>query len=158
MADNVAYRPPIGFYFTVEIVGLSNADPIGFQEVRGLSFDIQTEEIVHGGDITPYKVPTSIRYPNLVLKKGLIPKNSSHTKGSALFDWCQTSVTDQFKIKAYNINIQLLDRQQNPLASWTVIRAYPVKFEVSEFNAEQNAIVFETVELCYKRFQVESPN
>lgn len=148
MAEIQGYIPPTGFYFSVEILGIPNMDPIGFQEVKGLSYDIQTEEIIDGGDPAPYKVPTSIRYPNLVLKRGLIPQ------GSIMLYWCQGTVVSgyAFKVMAMNMTIKLLNRKGEEVAYWVVERAYPIKFEVSEFNAEQNTIVLETVELCYQRY------
>ena len=66
------YYPPAGFYFKVEIVGVAgmNEDTEQrFQEVSGLSVEIETEELKEGGENRfSYKLPKRAKYPNLVLR------------------------------------------------------------------------------------------
>ena len=47
------YYPPAGFHFKIEFVGVSGADSDTeqrFQEVSGLSVEIETEELREGGE------------------------------------------------------------------------------------------------------------
>jgi phage tail-like protein len=49
--------------------------------------------------------------------------------------------------------ITLLNDLHLPVAVWKVHRAYPVKVSISEFNAEQNTLVIETLKLAYQYYQ-----
>ena len=69
------YYPPSGFHFKVEFIGVDgmNTDTEQrFQEVSGLSFEVETEPLREGGENRfEYKLPKRIKYPNLILKRGL---------------------------------------------------------------------------------------
>lgn len=39
------------------------------------------------------------------------------------------------------------------MAVWQVTNAYPVKWEISPFNAEKNELVIETLEFCYNELE-----
>lgn len=69
-----AYYPPVGFHFLVEFEGLgTESKDHQFQSVSGLSVDIETEEIAEGGENRfKHKFPVKTKYPNLVLKRGLL--------------------------------------------------------------------------------------
>jgi phage tail-like protein len=43
-----------------------------------------------------------------------------------------------------------------PLMVWNVVGAYPVRWEVSEFNAEESKLAIETIELKYRYFTIPS--
>ena len=45
--------------------------------------------------------------------------------------------------------MHLLDAQHNPLHGWTFANAYPVRWELGAFNAEENKVAVETIELAY---------
>ncbi len=153
MAYSIVSKPPVGFFFKVEIKGISEEN--SFQEVSGLSYDMKTEEILAGGEIIPYKVPKTVSFPNLVLKRGLVvPK-------SKLLTWCyessQVAVGNPIKLK--DIQVQLLqkknDSSQKVIFKWDLKKAYPVKFQSSGLGAEKNEIVIETIELSYREWAIQ---
>jgi phage tail-like protein len=43
-----------------------------------------------------------------------------------------------------------------PAMVWNIVGAYPVKWEVSEFNAEENKLAIETIELKYRYYTIPS--
>lgn len=145
-------NPPVSFYFSVQ-VGTDEKES-SFREVSGISYEIQTEDISEGGNPIPYKVPKSINYPNLILKKGML-------SASELRNWCEQTINKDsldFRIEKKDIIVKLLDPSQGPskpLVSWLFTGAYPIKYEVSSFNAESNEIVVESIELVYRRFSRE---
>ena len=47
----------------------------------------------------------------------------------------------------------MLNDKHIPLNVWHVFNAYPTKMDISEFNAEQNTLVIETLELTYQYFK-----
>lgn len=149
------YYPPTGFHFKVEFQGVKGMDKAAeqrFQDVGGLSFEMETEEFTEGGENRfEYKLPKRIKYPNLTLKRGLLTD-------SALIDWINDAMRTFFTVLVYdfkpaNILISLLDEAGNPVAVWHVIQAYPVKWNVSNFNSKENEIAVETIELSYQYFE-----
>lgn len=149
------YYAPTSFHFKVEFIGVDGAGndiEQRFQEVSGLSFDIETEELQEGGENRfSYKLPKRAKYPNLVLKRGLL-------QGTALLDWFKSAMNTYFTVVVYDfkpadIIITLLDEADQPVAVWNVVQAYPLKWSTSEFRATDNSIVVETIELAYQYFE-----
>lgn len=152
------YYPPAAFHFKVEFLG---ADGMGsdteqrFQEVSGLSFDIETESFREGGENRfEYKLPKRARYPNLILKRGLL-------KDTALLKWFKSAMNAYFfaitipplDFKPVDILITLLDEADQPVAIWNVVQAYPLKWAMSDLRSTENAVVIETIELAYQYFE-----
>lgn len=143
-----AYYPPVGFHFRVEFSGMVTKDDdteIRFQEVSGLTAEIGTEELQVGGENRfTYRLPTRAKFGNLILKRGML-------KNSVLVQWI-TNAIENFKFKPVDVTVHLLDTEHNPLATWTFIKAYPVKWVTSDFKAQDNSLVIETIELVYQYF------
>lgn len=138
------YYPPVGFHFLVEFA--NHSDECQFQSVSGLSVDMETEEIKEGGENRfTHKLPVRAQYPNLILKRGL-------QVNSGLLNWCRDGI-ENFKIEPTDLIIKLLNEKSEPLMSWNVVQAWPVKWAVSDFNAEENRLVIETLELTYSYFK-----
>ncbi|KUJ62163.1 glycerol acyltransferase [Flavobacteriaceae bacterium CRH] len=140
------YYPPVGFHFLVEFEGLGSKEKDHqFQSVSGLSVDIETEEIAEGGENRfKHKLPVKTKYPNLTLKRGILID-------SVVIDWCRNAI-ENFSFKPVNLTVKLLNEKHQPLVSWNVVHAYPVKWSVEDFNAEESKLVIENVELTYNYF------
>jgi phage tail-like protein len=140
------YYPPVGFHFKVEVLGFTaNADDVRFTEVSGLSVEMGTEEIAEGGENRfIQKYPTRTKYPELVLKRGLL-------LNSEVITWVRKCLED-YDIQPKDISIQLLNEAHQPLLTWNVVKAYPTKWAVSDLNASNNAVVIETLQLFYQYF------
>ena len=150
-----AYYPPTGFHFKVEfqgVGGMGSDTEQRFQEVSGLTFEIVTEEVHEGGENRfAYKFPKRMKFPNLVLKRGLL-------KGTALMSWFKSAITTYFTVAVYDfkpadILITLLNDADEPTAIWSVVQAYPLKWSISDFRATDNSIVVESIELAYQFFE-----
>lgn len=144
------YTPPVGFHFKVEVLGLDRAvdDDVRFSEVGGLGFEVATEEVPEGGEnrfIQRY--PLRAKYPDLVLKRGLL-------KRSAIWDWTRDCI-ENLDIKPKNVDVKLLNENHEPLITWHLVGAYPVKWAVTDLNATNNAIVVESLQLAYQYFTVD---
>lgn len=142
------YYPPVGFHFLVEFQGIGSKEKDHqFQSVSGLSVDIETEEIAEGGENRfKHKLPVKTKYPNLTLKRGMLID-------SVVIDWCKDAI-ENFSFKPVNLVIKLLNQEHQPLVSWNVVHAYPVKWSVEDFNAEESKLVIENFELTYNYFTV----
>jgi len=147
MAVTINY-PPFGFHFRIDFLGFGTDKDAAFQEVSGLSAELGTEELVEGGvNDYSYKLPVRTKYPNLVLKRGLLID-------SALIAWFKDAA-ENFIFKTHDLNVCLLNDDHQPLATWKVKGAYPVKWTVSDFKATENALVIESVELSYLNYHRE---
>ena len=71
---------------------------------------------------------------------------------SGLIDWCRDAIED-FDFAPVDIYVSLLNSKHVPVANWQVIKAYPIKWSISNFNAEENSLAIETIELAYKYFK-----
>lgn len=142
------YYPPLGFHFKVEFNGISTKEnDIQFQSVAGLSVDIETEEFAEGGENRfKHKFPVRSKFPNLILKRGLV-------KDSKLIDWCRDAI-ESFQFDPIDLTVKLLNEEHEPLITWNVVHAYPVKWSVADLNAEESKVLLETVELSYNYFKI----
>jgi phage tail-like protein len=147
-----SYYPPPGFHFKVEVQGLANDSDVRFTEVGGLSVEVSTEEVAEGGENRfTQKFPTRAKYPELVLKRGVLVE-------SEITKWIRGCV-EQFTIepnaiKPKDIFIKLLNAEHQPLLTWHVIGAYPTKWAVNDLNSSANTVAVETLQLFYQRFNV----
>jgi len=144
------YYPPPGFHFKVEVLGLTRQEhDVRFTEVGGLSVEMATEEVAEGGENRfIQKYPTRAKYPELVLKRGLL-------LNSEIVNWIRQCIED-CDIQPKDMVIKLLNKEHQPLLTWHVVKAYPTKWAVSDLNASSNAVVIETLQLFYQYFRVEA--
>ncbi|AWW32981.1 glycerol acyltransferase [Echinicola strongylocentroti] len=143
------FYPPSSFHFQVSFT--QNGDQVSkkkdhaFQSVSGLSVDIDTEEFAEGGENRfKHKFPVKTKYPNLVLKRGLLVD-------SELISWCRDAI-ENFIFKPLDVTVSLLNEEHEPLISWNIVHAYPVKWSVEDFNAEESKLAIESLELAYNYF------
>lgn len=148
------FHPPTGFHFLVRFEGLQTKYPgipdVGFQEVSGMNADIGVEEYREGGENRfAHRLPQPVSYPNLVLKRGMLV-------GSQLMQWFKKSV-EGFTFEAHDITVILLNPEHAPLQAWNFINAWPVKWSVEGFNAEENKIMIENIEFSYQHYRRIDP-
>ena len=143
------YYPPVSFHFKVEVLGLAaNDNDVRFTEVSGLSVEMGTEEIPEGGENRfLQKFPTRAKYPELILKRGLLVN-------SEIVTWIRECLED-YNIQPKNLYIKLLNDEHQPLLTWRIVNAYPTKWVVSDFNASSNTVVVETLQFFYQYFKMD---
>lgn len=147
---NEAFYPPVGFHFNLSFTGIRSKIDFGFQEATGLDMEMGIEEVGCGGENRfKYRLPTVGKFNNLVLKRGLVPKNSS------LASWVNLVLKSGLStaIRPKTITLSLLDENADKLMSWDFINAYPVKWSISEFKSMDSAYVVETLEFAYNYFK-----
>jgi len=143
------YIPPVGFHFKAEF-DVSGADDrdVRFRDVSGLTMELEEQTYNEGGENRfSHKFPVRARYPDLVLKRGLL-------KDSGLRKWVLDAVHN-LVIQPVTVWVTLLDETHAPLQTYTVIGAWPKKWVISDFSAESSEIVVETLELAYQYFRVD---
>jgi phage tail-like protein len=141
------YYPPVGFHFKVEFLGVSNDNDIRFQTVSGLSIEYDVESFKEGGENRfEHKLPVRSKYPDLSLKRGLLTD-------SQVIRWCLDAFQNRI-FRPLQVNVTLLNDQHGPLKTWQIQRAWPKKWSISDFNAQENSVVVESLELSYNYFTI----
>lgn len=144
------YYPPVSFYFSLSITGVKGQTKASFKEVSGIPMKMVTKEIAEAG-VNGFKhpVPSTAKFSNLVLKRGLV------TKDSPLAKWCIATLTGGFEnaIETKNIVVSLLNENGEPLKTWSFANAWPVKWSVSDFNSMNNELAIETLEFSFSYYK-----
>lgn len=137
--------PPVGFHFSVSFEPFP--DDFRFQEISGLDVEMEMETFTEGGQNRfSWQLPKRTRYSDITLKRGLLI-------GSEIISWCKDA-TENFIFQPVNINIQLLNEKHESIQIWYVVNAIPKKWSVSNFNAQENSIVIESITLSYQFFNI----
>jgi len=125
-------------WFELEIQG----KPIGyFTEITGLSAEVEHLTYSEGGmNEFQHKLPTRVKYPNLVLKRGMTTK-------SELQKWFQKSHT---QAERTGIRVSMMDTNGDRLRTWSFVNAFPVKWIGPNFNSTQSALAVESVEVAHE--------
>ena len=111
-----------------------------------MTAEIGLEELQVGGENRfAYRLPTRAKYGNLILKRGMV-------RDSALISWF-TNAIENFEFKPSDVNVYLLNETHAIISTWIFIQAYPVKWATSDFKAQDNSLVIETIELAYQYFR-----
>ncbi|QWV99070.1 phage tail protein [Geomonas nitrogeniifigens] len=143
----VDYYPPWGFYFRVEFGISRDKNDVRFQMVSGLSVEYDTEEYKEGGENRfTHKLPVRTKYADLVLKRGMLTD-------SEVIKWFLRAFRDR-DFEPTDLNVILMNEKGEPLKTWRVSHATPRKWQVSDLNSGENALVIETLELTYRYFTV----
>lgn len=160
MADEKKYYPAVAFHFKVKIDDIPDDDGDSrFQSVSGLTAELETETRKEGGENRfEHVLPLRIKYPLLVLKRGLISSKS-------LRKWCLDNINavsnlvsaDPSKrlITPKNLTVSMLNENHEEIITWNIVHAWPKKWSIADLNAEQSAIAVETIELQYWYFTVK---
>nr|CEL20676.1 hypothetical protein [Kibdelosporangium sp. MJ126-NF4]CTQ89589.1 hypothetical protein [Kibdelosporangium sp. MJ126-NF4] len=141
--------PPFSGQFVFTVDGLT----IGtFLEVSGLSVQIDTEELVEGGQNQfTHKLPKQMKWPNLVLKRGI-------TEADTLFEWFSKCSGDGLesagnKIERRHGSVQLKNSTGEVVRRWDFTDAFPVKWSGPKLAATSKDLATEELEVCHCGFK-----
>jgi len=136
------FTPAIWF----ELKLTPKSTPIGyFTEVSGLASEVEVMTFNEGGkNDGVHKLPTRMKHPNLVLKRGV-------TAVKDLQQWAQESFMGP---ERKEITLTMYNEQLEKIRIWSFKNAYPVKWTGPTFNAAQNAVATETIEIAHDGIQV----
>jgi phage tail-like protein len=142
------YYPPWGFYYKVEFSFSQNKNDVRFQTVSGLSVEYDMEEYAEGGENRfIHKLPVRTKYADMVLKRGMLTD-------SEVIAWFVKALRDR-EFEPADVNVILMNEKSEPLRTWKVAHAIPKKWDVSDLNANESAVVVETLELSYRYFTIQ---
>jgi phage tail-like protein len=141
MAFDSALYPLPGFAFRVHLT--SDANEVAyFKSVSGLKYETETVPVVAGGsNHTTFNLVGATKWPHLVLKRGF-------ARGSSLLAM-RKQWLDGPKTRIAQGSIVQLDSQLQRVGAWTFTRGWPVKWEVSDFDASKSEMSIETLEIAH---------
>jgi phage tail-like protein len=73
------------------------------------------------------------------------------TYSGGLTDWCKETM-ENFNFETRSLTIDLLNEAHEPLMTWNVVNAIPVKWAIDAFNSSESKIAIETLEFSYQYF------
>jgi phage tail-like protein len=142
--------PPLGYRFLVVfLIGgvVPNPFDVLFQKVSGLESSIDLETVAEGGqNLYAQRLPKQVQYGNLRLERGVMV-------GSPLVIEFNVAMS-RFQFSPSNVLVTLLNDAGIPLAGWLFMKAYPVRWSVSDLDATANQVAIEQLELAYQQMQV----
>jgi phage tail-like protein len=136
---NRATEDPYGvFNFIVEI---NNAESGGFSEITGLQVETEVENYREGGNnLYEHKLAKITKYPNLVLKRGII---------DSVQLWRMHQDVINGTIEKSSITVILRNNAKAEKWRWAFKDAYPVKWSATDLNATSNAVAIESLEFAH---------
>lgn len=145
--------PLVAFHFKVTFSDVGGGADTSFQEVTGISSEIETESYVEGGENRyVHQLPKAVKHPNLVVKRGIAKMSSP------LVEWCRSVLEMDFTepIAPKSIRVVLLNEKGEPARAWIFANAYPVKWEVESFHSTKNEVAIEKIEFSYSHSNLEA--
>lgn len=146
---NVGLFPVPGFYFSVEIDG----DVIAFQEVTGLDQESEILEYRAGNNknfITQKRLGMA-KASTITFKKGVF--ESDDRLGEMAWD----SIIEH-KFHSFGEPIDLLvylnEESGNPIASWAIYNAIPVKVTGPSLKSDSSEVAVESIEFAHEGLDV----
>ena len=135
------------FHFVVEWGG----SKAGFTEVSGL--DVETEAIEYRDGASPEfskrKQPGLKKYANISLKRGTFATDNE------FFDWWKSTALLQ-SVERRDVTISLLNEAHEPVVTWKVKNAWPLKVAPTDLKADGNEVAIETMELAHEGLVIEN--
>ena len=120
-----------------------------FREVTGLDAEneiVEQKQTNAQGQIEIVKVPGSMKWSNIELKRGV-----DVDKG--LWEWRYQVETGGPDSARTDCTLELCDYDGSPIATYTVLQAWPSKYTGAALNAGANEIAVEAVTLCHEGFK-----
>jgi len=97
-----------------------------------------------GRNDSVHKLPTRMKHPNLVLKRGV-------TTVKDLQEWLQDSFMGPDRKE---ITLTMYNQQLDKMRTWSFKNAYPVKWTGPTFNNAQSSIATESLEIVHDGIQI----
>jgi len=137
---------PTAFYFRVVFANYLFVSDTSFQEVSGISSELETEEVIEGGENRyVQRLPKGVKHPLLEMKRGM------SSIASPLVNWCRLAMEGDFvePFPAISICVYLMDSHQLPIRAWMFADAFPVKWEIDGFGSTKNEVAIEKMSFSY---------
>lgn len=132
------------FHFSVTFGDKS----FGFTEVTGLDMQVEPIEYRDGSSpqFTKIKMPGMQKFSNITLKRGTFEGDKE------FYNWINT--VQMNKVERRDLLISLLNENREPVISWKIINAFPIKVQASDLKSDGNEVAIESLELAHEGLNV----
>lgn len=136
----MANYPLPKFHFRVDWGGAK----IGFTEVTGLTMESEVIEYREGSSPEYHKIkmPGMQKFGNITLKRGTFESDNDYYK------WFETINLNN--VERRTISITLLNESHEPIVTWTVKSAWPVKIQSPDLKSDANETAIESIEIAHE--------
>lgn len=120
-----------------------------FREVSGLDSEseiIEQKEVDAQGRPTIIKVPGNQKWSNVELKRGI-------DIDMGLYEWRKMVEEGGPDAARTDCTLELLDYDGSPIATYTIVQAWPTKYSGVSMNAGSNEIAVEGITLAHEGFK-----
>ena len=140
--------PPAAFHFQISLTP-DGDEVLVAQEMSGLEAPTEAEGIAEGENRFVHRLPKRVTSANIVVKRGIVRRDT------ALFTWVKSTLSSDFSapIVSKTLHIALLDAKDQPMLRWHVFGAYPVKWQMSGFDAQEKEVAIESIEFAFTRVE-----
>lgn len=123
--------------------GAPNPLDMLFRSVSGIGSSVELDAIPAGGqNLYTAQVPKRIKHDNLVLERGMVTPSLL----SVEFELAMS----QFRVKPLNVLVILLNMENLPVSAWLFLQALPVRWHLSNLDADNESVMIESLELTYQ--------
>ena len=142
----MATYPIPKFHFRVEWGGVR----IGFTEVTGLTIENEVIEYREGNspEYNKIKMPGLHKYGNITLKRGIFASDNDY------FTWLNSVKLNT--IERRDLLISLLNENHEPVVSYKVKQAWPVKIQAPDLKSDANEVAIESIELAHEGLMIQN--
>ncbi len=144
----MATYPIPKFHFSVEWGGTK----IGFTEVSGLNIENKVIEYRDGAspEYSKIKMPGMREYSNITLKRGVFANdNEFHA-------WLNTIQLNA--VERRDVVINLLNEKHEPVVTWKVTNAFPIKLQSTDLKADGSEVAIEQLDLAHEGLTIQNGN
>ena len=142
-----AQKPRPTNHFRLTIGG---REAIGqFREVSGLDSEqeiVEQKEVDKNGNPFTIKVPGNTKWSNVELKRGIDVDKS-------LWEWRYQVESEGPDAARTDCTLELIDYDGGPIATYTLMQAWPSKYTGAAMNAGSNEIAVEAMTICHEGFK-----
>jgi phage tail-like protein len=121
-----------------------------FAECTGLEATMEPKVIKAGGaNYTPAQRVGPVTFATVVLKRGM-------TTTRDLWKWFELVAGGSYSYRL-DVRITLQSHSGQPVLTWLLERALPVKFKAADFNAKGSEVGIEELHLAHEGLRLERP-
>ena len=138
--------PIPAFQFSVDWGGIQ----LAFSEVTGLNIEVQVIGYRDGlsPEYSTAKMPGFNKYGNVSLKRGVFTSDKEYYK------WLNTVKMNKPEYR--DGIVILLNEEHEPVITWKIINAWPVKITSPDMKASGNEVAIETLEFAHEGITIEN--
>ncbi|MCI4670770.1 MAG: phage tail protein [Bacteroidia bacterium] len=158
--------PPVAFRFEVRFIDVERRDTDSsteefvayFQQVSGIggSMEVKTRRRGARNNRRPIELPKGVKFPDLVLKRGLLFEKKGSGKGIDLLGWImKTFQNGGNNLMKKDVIVTLANESGNPLIAFKYKKAWVKQWQLGDFNAMESSLAIETITLAFQSMEID---